>query len=83
MDNLETIRKQAANAIKQAPNAGALVDLERAYLGRAGELTLFFKTLKNFQGEERKILGDKANKISRINFSLLNIIPSCILRELK
>lgn len=65
VDNLETIGKQAVNAIKRAPNAGALVDLERAYLGRSGELTLFFKTLKNLTADERKILGDQANKIKK------------------
>ncbi len=63
MDKLETIKKEAFEAIKQAPNEGVLADLERKYLGRKGELTLFFKNLKDLSENERKILGQKANEV--------------------
>ncbi len=63
MDKLEVLKDKVILAIKQAPNEGVLVDLQKKYLGRKGELTLFFKSLKNLSESERKNSGRKANEV--------------------
>ncbi len=63
MDKLEVLKDKVILAIKQAPNEGVLVDLQKKYLGRKGELTLFFKSLKNLSESERKNSGQKANEV--------------------
>lgn len=59
---IEGIRKQVLEEIEKVKNSDALFDLEKKYLGRKSEFVGFLKNLKNLSTEERKQIGELANK---------------------
>ncbi len=66
MDKLKNIKNKALEAIKKAPDLGACEYLEKQYLGKSGELILFFKELKNMPDDERKTAGKEANEAKKL-----------------
>jgi len=68
---IEEIKKQVLEEIEKVKNSDALFDLEKKYLGRKSEFVGFLKNLKNLAPEERKQIGELANKTK---LEILNII---------
>jgi phenylalanyl-tRNA synthetase alpha chain len=63
MENeLGTIRNEALDAIKAAPDTDAIEDLRIKYLGRKGALTLILRSLGNIPPEERARMGKLSNE---------------------
>ena len=60
---LETIRKQAKEALSQISDAKALEELRVKYLGKKGELTAILKQMGKLSAEERPIIGQLANEV--------------------
>jgi phenylalanyl-tRNA synthetase alpha chain len=58
----EEIKNKALQQIKEAQNLKDLEAIFRQYLGKKGELTLVFKSLKELSAEECKKAGQAANE---------------------
>ncbi len=62
-EHLDSLASVASAAIAQATSSDAVRDLEIKYLGRKGELTELLRSLKDLPIDERKAIGDQANKL--------------------
>jgi len=60
---LKQLQKNIIAEIEKASELDELDKIYKRYLGRNGELTLFFRSLKDLPEEERKIKGRLANEI--------------------
>lgn len=66
MNNLEDL---VSTAIKLFDQAESVVDLEQIkarYLGKAGEITLLLKKLKELTPEERPVMGERINQAKKL-----------------
>jgi len=63
VDKIKALKNKAIEAVKEAPDLGALKVEENRILGRNGELTGWLRALKNLPEKERKEQGELANKI--------------------
>lgn len=62
MSDLETILKQALDAVSDATDSASIEDLRVRYLGKKGELTGLLKGLGKLSAEERPAAGAEINK---------------------
>ncbi len=62
-NTLETIRKEALEAVSAAPNAPELEALRVKYLGKKGDLTSLLKQMGGLSPEERPLMGQLANEV--------------------
>ena len=69
---IEEIKKQVSEEILKVKNSDALFELEKKYLGRKSEFVGFLKNLKNLAPEERKQIGELANKTKSEILSIIN-----------
>lgn len=60
---LEQIRKLAADAVASAPDSRSLDDVRVKYLGKKGELTAILKRMGGLSAEERPLIGQLANEV--------------------
>ena len=60
---LQTIQKQAAEALDSAADLRAIDDLRVRYLGKKGELTAILKQMGKLSAEERPKVGQLANEV--------------------
>ncbi|MDD6734807.1 MAG: phenylalanine--tRNA ligase subunit alpha [Clostridiales bacterium] len=60
---LQEIKKQAEEHLKNACTADALEELRIKYLGKKGELTAILKGMGKLAAEERPVIGAMANEI--------------------
>lgn len=63
LQKLEDIKQRAMRALESVQSEEELQKLTQQYLGKNGELTLVLKGLGQLQPEERKNVGQMANKI--------------------
>jgi len=63
--DLKTIKNQFQKEVKDVETLKDLEGLWEKYLGKKGEITLFFKDLKKLSSEKRKDLGKEANEIKK------------------
>src|SRR6056297_673253 len=71
-EKIDKIKQEALDRIGKAGSEEELSRLEKKYLGRKGELTQILRGLKDLSGEERKEIGQKANRIKQELDSSLN-----------
>ena len=71
-DELAKIHKTATESIAHANTPDEIENFRIQYLGRKGALTLILRSLKDLSPEERKIIGEEANKIRAEIESRLN-----------
>ncbi len=71
IEKIEKIKEQISQDILKIKDNQALFELEKKYLGRKSEFVGFLKNLKNLAPEERKQIGELANKTK---LEILNII---------
>jgi phenylalanyl-tRNA synthetase alpha chain len=69
---IEEIKKQVLEELTKVKNSEALFDLEKKYLGRKSEFVGFLKNLKNLAPEERKQIGELANKTKLEILAIIN-----------
>jgi len=69
---IEEIKKQVLEEIEKVKNSDALFDLEKKYLGRKSEFVGFLKNLKNLAPEEKKQIGELANKTKAEILAIIN-----------
>lgn len=62
-DSLQLIEKTASASIQKAVSLEELKEVERTYIGKAGELTGLLKTLKDLPDEEKKSFGKAVNDL--------------------
>jgi len=58
--DLNSLRENAINEIKNIKDAKSLEDLRVKYVGRKGELTMFLRSLKDMTLEEKRTIGPLA-----------------------
>jgi phenylalanyl-tRNA synthetase alpha chain len=63
VDELEIIEKEALEALGAAGSSDRVQELQIAYLGRKGPLARVGKTLGTLPVEERKLVGQAANRV--------------------
>lgn len=63
VDELEVIEKEALEAIGSAGSSDRVQELQIVYLGRKGPLARVGKTLGTLPVEERKLVGQAANRV--------------------
>ena len=66
------IKKQVLEEIEKVKNNDALFELEKKYLGRKSEFVGFLKNLKNLAPEERRQIGELANKTKLEILDIIN-----------
>lgn len=62
-NQLAKIHTNASEAIAKAETPEKIEELRIEYLGRKGALTVILRSLKDLPAEERKTIGEEANKI--------------------
>lgn len=63
--SLQKIEKDALDAINKSTDLHQLEEVEIKYLGRKGELTNILHTLKDLPLEEKRLIGDLANRTKK------------------
>lgn len=63
LQKLENIEQEALQSLRKAQNEEELQKISQHYLGKNGELTLVLKGLGGLEAEERKSVGQAANKV--------------------
>src|SRR5688572_29102804 len=63
VDELEGIEKEAIEALSGAGSTERVQELQIAYLGRKGPLARVGKTLGTLPVEERRVVGQVANRV--------------------
>lgn len=71
-EKIGEIKKQVLEEIAKVKSSDALFDLEKKYLGRKSEFVGFLKNLKNLAPEERKQIGELANKTKLEILDIIN-----------
>ena len=61
----EQTRQEAQQRIQACPDAEALKEIERAYLGKKGAVAALLAEIPNLPPEERKAHGQKANQLKQ------------------
>jgi len=62
---LESIRKQALEALERVTDADSLFNLEKKFLGRKAELASIMKDIKDLSDAEKPLVGKLINDIKR------------------
>ncbi|MDR3559126.1 MAG: phenylalanine--tRNA ligase subunit alpha, partial [Candidatus Pacebacteria bacterium] len=62
---INDIKKQVQSDVLEIKNGAELFELEKKYLGRKSEFTNILKNLKDLSPEERKKVGELANRTKR------------------
>lgn len=65
LEEVSRIRESFGTEIKTASNTERLERVRIAYLGRKGALTLILRNLKDLPEEERRRIGEEANRLRR------------------
>lgn len=63
---LEKIKEAAISALDEAKSEMEISRITQAYLGRSGELSTVLKSLGGLEPEERKSVGQAANKVKEL-----------------
>lgn len=63
---LQEIRNQGLDALRQAGSAESLEELRQKYLGKKGQLTSLLKGLGKLSPEDRKQMGQLANEVKEV-----------------
>lgn len=63
MENLQTIRSQALEAMSSALSLEALKEIERQFLGKNGKVTELLKSVKDLSIEEKQKTGKAINEL--------------------
>jgi len=71
-DQLDSLENEAAAAIQQAVAASELEDLRVGLLGKKGRLSAVLGAMGKLPGEERPLVGQRANRLKELVQSLLN-----------
>ncbi len=71
-DQLESLEAEAASAIASAADAAALEDLRVGLLGKKGRLSGVLGAMGRLPGEERPLVGQRANRLKDQVQQLLN-----------
>ena len=61
----QSLRKDAFDALEEAPDFASICRVEADYLGKNGRLTHILKSLKEMPEQERKIMGSAANVLKK------------------
>jgi phenylalanyl-tRNA synthetase alpha chain len=72
LEEIEVLEKEASEAILAAGSKEELEDLRVRFLGRKARLTLILRSLKEFDPEERRIIGARANSVKQKLENLLS-----------
>lgn len=62
--DIESIRKEALDNLKQIKNKEGLDLFKKDYLGKKGKIREFFSSIKDLPIEEKKTLGQKINQLA-------------------
>jgi len=62
--DIESIRKEALDNLKQIKNKEDLDLFKKDYLGKKGKIREFFSSIKDLPIEEKKTLGQKINQLA-------------------
>lgn len=65
IQEINTIKESFRAALEETPAIERVEELRIAYLGRKGALTLILRALKDLPSEERKRIGEEANRLRR------------------
>ncbi|MFH1523020.1 MAG: phenylalanine--tRNA ligase subunit alpha [Patescibacteria group bacterium] len=63
--NLEKLKNEILESLKDVKNSKVLRDLEVKYLGRKGELSKILRNLKNLDNKQKKEIGQLANVVKK------------------
>jgi len=66
MNNLEDLVSAAIKLFNQTENVVDLEQIKARYLGKAGEITLLLKNLRELAPEERPVMGERINQAKRL-----------------
>jgi len=82
-NKINKIKELAVKEISEAENLAGLEDLKIKYLGRKSELTAVLRGLKDLSKDEKKKVGEMANKLrKKIEKSIKHQVSSIKQREL-
>ena len=70
--DLENLKKEAKEIVRRSQNLKDLDRVFKKYLSKKGKIADLFASLKNLQGEERKNLGERANRLKKEIQELIN-----------
>jgi phenylalanyl-tRNA synthetase alpha chain len=62
-EQLNNLRQEFIDALKETNTVEALEELQKAYLGKKGKLQDILKGIKDLSVEDKKIIGPEANKL--------------------
>jgi len=79
---LEKIKIEAEKEIKKAKDLKELDEIFRKYLGKKGEITQVFNSLRNLKPQERKKVGKEANLLKELIERLVREKSESLKREL-
>ena len=65
MSSIESIQKNAQQAIAKAKDLAELEQLRVQFLGKKGEITSQLKSLGSLPAEERKTVGQEINRVKQ------------------
>ena len=71
-DQLDSLENEAAAAIQRAVAASELEDLRVGLLGKKGRLSAVLGAMGKLPGDERPLVGQRANRLKELVQSLLN-----------
>lgn len=66
MNNLEDLVSTAIKLFNQTESVVDLEQIKARYLGKAGEITLLLKNLRELAPEERPVMGERINQAKRL-----------------
>lgn len=66
MNNLEDLVSTAIKLFNQTESVVDLEQIKARYLGKAGEITLLLKNLRELAPEERPVIGERINQAKRL-----------------
>lgn len=82
-ENLEKIKKEALEKIKNIDTMETLNDIYVAYLGKKGELTAVLKSMKDLSAEEKPKFGQFVNEVRNLLEDSLNQAKEELSRKLR
>ena len=63
LENIEEIKKEILEKLEKAKDAKEFLDIRLEYLGKKGKIRELFEKIKDLSVEEKKVFGDKLNKL--------------------
>lgn len=81
LEQLNILLDEASHAISLVDKEKDLLDLKQEYLGKKGKLTQILKNIGKAEAEERKILGQEANRVKSEITKLLDLREDAILEN--